>query len=91
MYHFPLPVKFEKFTGEGSLSLLRGIFPTQELNRGLLHCRPILYQLSFEGSPRKQDVGPESVPREALRRPSHSAGAQSKEKDCRAEDRTWSE
>ena len=35
-----------KNTGVGSLSLLQGIFPTQELNRGLLHCRRILYQLS---------------------------------------------
>ena len=33
-------------TGVGSLSLLQGIFPTQELNPGLLHCRWILYQLS---------------------------------------------
>ena len=28
-----------------------GIFPTQELNWGLLHCRQILYQLSHQGSP----------------------------------------
>ena len=34
----------------GSLSLLQGIFPTQELNQGLLHCREILYQLSYQGS-----------------------------------------
>ena len=34
----------------GSLSLLQGIFPTQESNRGLLHCRRFLYQLSFQGS-----------------------------------------
>ena len=39
-------------TGVGSLSLLQGIFPTQRLNPGLLHCRQILYQLSQEGSPR---------------------------------------
>ena len=38
-------------TGVGSLSHLQWIFPTQELNRGLLHCRRILYQLSYEGSP----------------------------------------
>ena len=38
-------------TGVGSLSLLQGIFLTQELNQGLLHCRQILYQLSSEGSP----------------------------------------
>ena len=40
-----------KNTGVGSLSLLQGIFPTQESNRGLLHCRRILYQLSYQGSP----------------------------------------
>ena len=32
-----------KNTGVGSLSLLQQIFPTQELNQGLLHCRRILY------------------------------------------------
>ena len=37
--------------GVGSLSLLQGIFPTQGLNPGLLHCRWILYQLSYQGSP----------------------------------------
>ena len=30
--------------------LLQGIFLTQELNPGLLYCRQILYQLSYEGS-----------------------------------------
>ena len=30
---------------------LQGIFPTQGLNPGLLHCRRILYQLSHKGSP----------------------------------------
>ena len=39
-------------TGVDSLSLLQGIFPTQELNLGLLHYRWILYQLSHMGSPR---------------------------------------
>ena len=34
----------------GSLSLLQGIIPTQELNPGLLHCRQILYQLGYQGS-----------------------------------------
>ena len=37
-------------TGVGSLSLLQGIFPTQKSNQGLLHCRWILYQLSYQGS-----------------------------------------
>ena len=32
-----------KNTGVDSLSLLQGIFPTQELNQGLLPCRWILY------------------------------------------------
>ena len=40
-----------KNTGIGSLSLLKQIFPTQESNWGLLHCRWILYQLSYQGSP----------------------------------------
>ena len=38
-------------TRVGSLSLLQEIFPTQELNQGLLHFRQILYQLSYQGSP----------------------------------------
>ena len=38
-------------TGVGSHFLLQGIFSTQESNPGLLHCRPILYQLTHQGSP----------------------------------------
>ena len=37
-----------KNTGVGSLSHLQCIFPTQELNQGLLHCKWILYQLSYQ-------------------------------------------
>ena len=37
-------------TGVGSLSHLWGIFPTQGLNPGLLHCKWILYQLRRKGS-----------------------------------------
>ena len=40
-----------KNTGVGSLSLLQRIFLTLELNQGLLNCRQILYQLSYQGSP----------------------------------------
>ena len=40
-----------KNTGEGSLCLLQGSFLIQELNWGLLHCRWILYQLRYPGSP----------------------------------------
>ena len=40
-------------TGEfTSLYILKGIFPTQGLNPGLPHCRPVLYQLSHQRSPR---------------------------------------
>ena len=38
-----------KNTGVGCHFLLQGIFPTQGLNPGLLHCSQILYQLSHQG------------------------------------------
>ena len=38
----------------GSHSLFQGIFLTQELNLGLLHCRWILYHPSHQGSPQRQ-------------------------------------
>ena len=40
-------------TGMVSLSLLQKTFPTQGSNPGLLHCRPILYQLNHKGNPRR--------------------------------------
>ena len=45
------PQEKPKNTVVGSLSLLQWIFLTQELNRGLLHCRRTLY-LSYQGSPK---------------------------------------
>ena len=45
-------VYFCKSAGVDCHFLLQGIFPTQESNPGLLHCRQILYRLSCEGSPR---------------------------------------
>ena len=39
-------------TGVDSLSLLKGIIPTQGLNPGLPYCRWFLYQLSHKGCPR---------------------------------------
>ena len=39
-----------KITGVGSLSFLQWIFPTQESNSGLPHCRRILYELRYQGS-----------------------------------------
>ena len=39
-----------KNTGVGCHALLQGIFPSQGLSPGLLHCRQILYRLSPQGS-----------------------------------------
>ena len=41
-----------KDTGVGSLSLLQGIFPTQEQNPGLPHYKQILYHPSHNGKPK---------------------------------------
>ena len=48
-------------TGVGSIALLQGNFPTFGLNPGLPHCRQILYQLSYQGSP-VHIVRPEILP-----------------------------
>ena len=45
-------------TGVGSLSLLQGIFPTQDSNRDLLHCRWIVYQLGYQGRLKRSLVFP---------------------------------
>ena len=39
-----------KNTGMGCHAFLQGILPPQELNQGLLHCRQVLYQLSYQGN-----------------------------------------
>ena len=39
-----------------AISFSRGIFPTQGVNPGLLHCRQILYQVSHKGSCSGVDV-----------------------------------
>ena len=41
-----------KNTGVDCHFLLQGIFLTQGSNPGLLHCRQILYCLSYQGSPK---------------------------------------
>ena len=64
------PLGKPKDTGVGSLSLLQGIFLTQESNQGLLHCRQILYQLSYQGSPSLLGTGVKS---KSLG-PAHTAG-----------------
>ena len=50
------PQRKPKNNGVGSLSLLQGIFLTQESNRVLLNCMWILYQLSHKGSPYLAEV-----------------------------------
>ena len=47
------PLERPKNTGVGRLLFLQWIFNTWELNQGLLHCRQILYQLNYQGSPPK--------------------------------------
>ena len=50
-YQAPLSWDFPgKSTGVGCHCLLQGIFLTQGLNPGLLHCRQMLYRLSHQGS-----------------------------------------
>ena len=39
-----------------SLSLLQQILLTQKSNQGLLFCRQIIYQLSYQGSPEKKET-----------------------------------
>ena len=45
-----------KNTGVSCCSLLHGVFLTQGSNPGLLHCRQILYHLSYEGSFKRLSV-----------------------------------
>ena len=47
----------DKNAGVGCHALLQGIFSTQGLNPGLLHCRRILYCLSHQGSPKLEKEG----------------------------------
>ena len=45
-----------KHTGVGCHALLQGIFPTYGSKPGLLHCRQILYQLSYLRNPIKHKL-----------------------------------
>ena len=47
-----LPARILDWVAMPSSNPLQGIFPTQESNPGLFHCRQILYHLSYQGSPR---------------------------------------
>ena len=50
----PLSMEFSRPEyWRGSHFLLQGIFPTQGLKSGLLHCRRILYHLGHQGSKKK--------------------------------------
>ena len=44
-----------KNTGVGGLSLFQRIFLTEDLNRGLLLCRRLLFQLSYQGNPKIEE------------------------------------
>ena len=57
-------------TGVGCHSLFQGIFPTQRSNPGFLHCRWILYQLSYQGGK------PLELPTAAEMIEIHAAGCQ---------------
>ena len=46
------PPRKTQNTGVNSLSLLQQTFPTEKLNQGLLNCRRILNQVSYQGSPK---------------------------------------
>ena len=48
-------------TRVGSRSLLQGIFPTQKSNQGRLHCRQIIYQLRYQGSPKCFGISPNAL------------------------------
>ena len=45
------PIDLPGSSDQSRIYLLQEIFPTQESNQGLLHCRWILYKLSYQGSP----------------------------------------
>ena len=45
------PLRKPKNTAVGGPSFLQGNFMTQEVNRDLLHCMQILYQLNYQGIP----------------------------------------
>ena len=49
----PLSMEFSRleYWNGYTFPLLQGIFPTQELNQGLLYCRQMLYQLSYREAP----------------------------------------
>ena len=57
-----------KNTGVGSLSLFQGIFLTQELNRGLLHCRRGCFPAEIPKKPREILLTGRYIPKRSLAR-----------------------
>ena len=53
-FQAPLSMGFSRQEYWSGLPFLQGIFLTQESNLGLLHCKQILYQLSYKGSSRDE-------------------------------------
>ena len=51
LYYTPVTYILGKNTGVSCHFLPQGIFPTQGSNPGFLHCRHILYHLSYQRSP----------------------------------------
>ena len=59
-------------TRVGCHVLLQGIFPTQESNPGLLHCRQVLYHLNHQGGPYSRWLDANwqrELPREDVKKP----------------------
>ena len=52
-----------KDIGVGCHAFFQEIFPTQEYNPGLLHCKWVLYRLSHQGNPRILDWIPDPFSR----------------------------
>ena len=62
-HQVPLSMGFSRLEyWSGFHLLLQGIFLIQELNPSLLHCRQILYRLSYKGSPEVSGGGQEELP-----------------------------
>ena len=71
-----------KSTGVGCHFLLLGIFPTQGSNRGLLHCRQMLYHLSHQGSPKKYCMPLNALSSDFLRLGPYMPSAFSEQHTC---------
>ena len=71
----------EKNTRVCCHSLFQGIFPTQGSNLGVLHCRQILYNLSYHGSHIKKNKIPRNKSKEG--KDLYPENYDSDERNCR--------